>query len=137
MAGVCTSPGRPAYAYNYFGMNLYTVRGDELLVPGRHEIRLEFDYDGGGLGRGGTVVLLVNGEKHATGRVARTIPYYFSFDETLDVGVDLSTPVTDDSSRPRQRVHRHHPHGAHRPGRPERRVVRVRRGLHRRVMGAQ
>jgi arylsulfatase len=88
--------GRPAYAYNYFGMNLYTVRGDEPLTPGRHEIRLEFDYDGGGLGRGGTAVLLVNGEKHATGRVARTIPYYFSFDETLDVGVDLSTPVTDD-----------------------------------------
>jgi arylsulfatase len=41
-------------------------------------------------------VLLVDGEKHATGRVERTIPYYFSFDETLDVGVDLSTPVTDD-----------------------------------------
>src|SRR5690606_32927927 len=88
--------GRPAYAYNYFGMNLYTVRATEPLPPGRHEIRLDFAYDGGGLGKGGTAVLLVDGEKHASGRVARTIPYYFSFDETLDVGVDLSTPVTDD-----------------------------------------
>ncbi|KUL32159.1 arylsulfatase [Streptomyces regalis] len=88
--------GRPAYAYNYFGMNLYTVRGDEPLAPGRHEIRLDFAYDGGGLGKGGTAALLVDGEKHATGRVEQTIPYYFSFDETLDVGVDLSTPVSDD-----------------------------------------
>lgn len=88
--------GRPAYAYNYFGMNLYTVRGGKPLTPGRHEVRLEFDYDGGGLGKGGTATLLVDGEKHASGRVDQTIPYYFSFDETLDVGVDLSTPVTDD-----------------------------------------
>jgi hypothetical protein len=88
--------GRPAYAYNYFGMSLYTARGDEPLAPGRHEIRLEFDYDGGGLGKGGTAVLLVDGEKHATARVGETIAYYFSFDETLDVGVDLSTPVSDD-----------------------------------------
>jgi arylsulfatase len=87
--------GRPAYAYNYFGLNLYTVRGRPL-APGRHEIRVEFDYDGGGLGKGGTATLLVDGEKHASGRVERTIAYYFSFDETLDVGVDLSTPVSDD-----------------------------------------
>jgi arylsulfatase len=57
---------------------------------------VDFHYDGGGLGRGGTVVIGVDGEKHAEGRVERTIPYYFSFDETLDVGVDLGTPVTDD-----------------------------------------
>ncbi|KKD02136.1 hypothetical protein TN53_42220, partial [Streptomyces sp. WM6386] len=88
--------GRPSYAYNYFGMDLYTVCGGAALVPGRHEIRLEFDYDGGGLGKGGTAVLLVDGEKHASERVERTIAYYFSFDETLDVGVDLGTPVTDD-----------------------------------------
>ncbi|WP_020672162.1 arylsulfatase [Amycolatopsis nigrescens] len=88
--------GRPAYVYNYFGMELYTVRGAEALTPGRHEVRLEFEYDGGGLGKGGGATLIVDGAKQATGRVERTIPYYFSFDETLNVGVDLSTPVTDD-----------------------------------------
>jgi hypothetical protein len=36
------------------------------------------------------------GAKTAEGRVEQTIPYYFSFDETLDIGVDLGTPVTDD-----------------------------------------
>jgi len=57
---------------------------------------MEFHYDGGGFGLGGNVVLVVDGAKVAEGRVERTIPYYFSFDETLDVGVDLGTPVSDD-----------------------------------------
>ena len=88
--------GRPHYVYNFFGMALHRVRASEPLPPGRHEIRMDFHYDGDGVGKGGTVVLAVDGEKQAEGRVERTIPYYFSFDETLDVGVDLGTPVTDD-----------------------------------------
>jgi arylsulfatase A-like enzyme len=88
--------GRVRYVYNYFGLQHYRVVADEPLPPGRHEICLDFDYDGFGVGKGGTVVLEVDGEKQAEGRVERTIPYYFSFDETLDVGVDLGTPVTDD-----------------------------------------
>ncbi|HWD05253.1 MAG TPA: arylsulfatase [Amycolatopsis sp.] len=87
--------GRPAYVYNFFGLELFTVTGPDPLSPGRHEVRLEFTYDGGGLGLGGDAVLTADGEKLAVGRVARTIPYYFSFDETLDVGVDLGTPVSD------------------------------------------
>jgi arylsulfatase A-like enzyme len=88
--------GCPAYVYNYFGLKLYTVRGEGQLTPGRHEVRMDFDYDAGGRGQGGTAVLTVDGEKQSSGRVAETIPYYFSFDETLNIGVDLSTPVTDD-----------------------------------------
>ncbi|RJQ77368.1 arylsulfatase [Amycolatopsis panacis] len=88
--------GCPSYVYNYFGMARYTVRGTNPLPAGRHEIRAEFDYDGGGLGKGAMVTLAVDGTKHASGRVERTIPYYFSFDETLNVGVDLGTPVTED-----------------------------------------
>jgi hypothetical protein len=132
----CTG-GKPAYVYNYFGMSLYTVRGERPLTPGRHEVRLEFAYDGGGLGKGGTAVLLVDGEKHATGRVEQTIPYYFSFDETLDVGVDLSTPVTDDypvlDNEFTGIVHtvRIDLHAA--AGEP----AEFDGGLHRRVMGAQ
>lgn len=88
--------GRPCYAYNYLGLELYTVRAEQPLTSGRHEIRMEFSYDGGGVGNGGAVVLVVDGNKDGAGRVEQTIPYYYSFDETLDVGVDLATPVTDD-----------------------------------------
>jgi arylsulfatase len=88
--------GRVHYDYNYFDLEHYPVRSPEALAPGRHDVRVEFHYDGGGYGKGGTVVISVDGGKQAEGRVERTIPYYFSFDETLDVGVDLGTPVTDD-----------------------------------------
>jgi arylsulfatase len=88
----CTA-GHACYAYNYFGLALHRIRTRDPIPRGRHEIRVDFLYDGGGFGKGGTVVL---GAKQAQGRVEDTIPYYFSFDETLDVGVDLGTPVTDD-----------------------------------------
>jgi hypothetical protein len=32
----------------------------------------------------------------AEGRIDKTVAYQFSVDETLDVGCDLATPVTDD-----------------------------------------
>ncbi|MEV4597916.1 arylsulfatase [Amycolatopsis sp. NPDC049253] len=87
--------GRPVYVYNYFGLEHFTAAATDALAPGRHELRLEFTYDGGGPGLGGHAVLTADGEKLAAARVERTIAYYFSFDETLDVGVDLGTPVSD------------------------------------------
>lgn len=88
--------GRAHYAYNYFGLTVHRIAAPSQLSPGRHEIRMEFSYDGGAVGRGGDVTLLVDGEKAAEGRVDATIPYYFAFDETFDVGVDRASPVVDD-----------------------------------------
>ncbi len=57
---------------------------------------MEFAYDGGGLGKGGTVTLYVDGDKVGEGRVEATVPMVFSADETCDVGSDTATPVSDD-----------------------------------------
>jgi hypothetical protein len=57
---------------------------------------MSFDYDGGGVGKGGTATLLVNGDKVASGRIDRTQGMMFSADETAGVGVDDATPVTTD-----------------------------------------
>jgi len=57
---------------------------------------MEFAYDGGGLAKGGTVTLYVDGDKVGEGRVAGTVPMIFSADETLDVGRDTASPVSDD-----------------------------------------
>ena len=57
---------------------------------------MNFDYDGGGIGKGGTATLLVNGEKVASGRIEHTQGMIFSADETAGVGVDDATPVTAD-----------------------------------------
>ena len=88
--------GRACYVYNYFGTTSHVLRAEDPMPAGRHEVRMDFQYDGGGLGRGGTVVLTVDDVKVAHGTVDATIPYYFSFDETFDVGVDLGTPVGTD-----------------------------------------
>jgi arylsulfatase A-like enzyme len=88
--------GRPAYCYNLFGMQRFTVHGDTAVPSGEHQVRMEFGYDGGGLGKGGTVDLFVDGKPAAQGRVEATVPMIFSADETLDVGSDTATPVSDD-----------------------------------------
>jgi hypothetical protein len=57
---------------------------------------MEFAYDGGGLGKGGTATLYIDGDEAGEGRVEATVPMIFSGDETCDVGSDTASPVTDD-----------------------------------------
>ena len=85
--------GKPAYTYNWFGLEKYTVASEEALPAGSAEVKLEFAYDGGGPGKGGLATLYVNGEKVSEGRVERTTPAVFSGDETADVGKDDATQV--------------------------------------------
>ena len=47
--------GRPAYCYNTFGVQRFKVYGADPLPAGEHQVRMEFAYDGGGLGKGGDV----------------------------------------------------------------------------------
>ena len=47
--------GRPAYCYNLFGLQRFKVHGETAVSAGEHQVRMEFAYDGGGLGKGGTV----------------------------------------------------------------------------------
>jgi len=90
--------GRPAHCYNLFGLQQFKVHGEDPVPEGKHQVRMEFAYDGGGLGKGGTVTLYVDGAEVADGRVDATVPLVFSADETTDVGTDSATPVTDDLS---------------------------------------
>lgn len=88
--------GKPTYCYNFLGLQQTKVAAPQALTVGKATIRMDFDYDGGGVGKGGTASLLVNGEKVASGRIERTQPAIFSADETAGVGVDDATPVTTD-----------------------------------------
>jgi arylsulfatase A-like enzyme len=91
-----TDDGRPAYCYNLFGLQRFKVYGDQAIPTSEHQVRMEFNYDGGGLAKGGTVTLYVDGAKAGEGRVEGTVPMVFSADETTDVGSDSATPVSDD-----------------------------------------
>ena len=64
-------------------------------AAGKHQVRVEFKYDGGGLAKGGIVSLYVDGKKDGEGRVDQTVPMLFGTD-TGDVGRDAGSPVSPD-----------------------------------------
>jgi arylsulfatase A-like enzyme len=88
--------GVPAYCYNTFGVARYTVKGSSPVAAGTHQVRLEFAYDGGGLGRGGAATLYLDGDKVGDGRVEATVPMLFSADETTDIGYESGSPVSEE-----------------------------------------
>jgi len=85
-----------AYCYNTFGLEQYKTYSEGPVGPGEHQVRMEFSYDGGGLGKGGNVTLFIDGEPVGTGRVEATVPMVFSANETTDLGEDTGTSVSDD-----------------------------------------
>ena len=87
---------RLKYCYNFAGLEKYVVSATQPLPSGEHQIRMEFAYDGGGLGKGGTVTLYIDGKAVGSGRIERTLPMIFSADETSDVGMKRGSPVTPD-----------------------------------------
>jgi arylsulfatase len=88
--------GKLKYFYNFLGLKHFAVTATSPLPSGKHQARMEFSYDGGGLGKGGKVSLYVDGNKAAEGRIARTHAFLFSMDETMDVGCDVGEPVSED-----------------------------------------
>jgi arylsulfatase A-like enzyme len=88
--------GKPRYCYNLLGLQRFTIGGDAAIPTGTHQVRMEFAYDGGGLGKGGAVTLYVDGTPVSEGRVEGTVPMVFSADETADIGRDSASPVSDD-----------------------------------------
>jgi len=88
--------GKLKYCYNFFGIDLTFVEGTQPVPAGRHQVRMEFKYDGGGLGKGGEVTLYVDGKPDGKGRIERTIPMAISADETCDVGREAGSPVSPD-----------------------------------------
>ncbi len=88
--------GRPTYCYSFFGVQRFKVAADGQVPEGKHQVRMEFAYDGGGLAKGGAVTLYVDGQSVAEGRVEHTQPLIFSADETADVGHETGTTVSDD-----------------------------------------
>ena len=88
--------GRVHEVYNYGGLEWSKVSSSAALAPGRHTILYEFVYDGGKPGSGGVSRLSVDGKPAGEARVARTMPFLYSADEGVDVGMDNETTVTED-----------------------------------------
>jgi arylsulfatase len=91
---------KPVYEYNWFTQARYKVAGTDALPAGPCKVRVEFKYDGGGVGKGGTATLFANDKKVGEGRIEKTVPGRFSADETFDVGMDTGSPVSADYASP-------------------------------------
>jgi hypothetical protein len=88
--------GKPRYCYNLLGIQRFYVEGDREIPSGRHQVRMEFAYEGGGPGKGGTVALLVDGEVVGKGTIPATAAVIFSADDTCDVGKEGGALVAED-----------------------------------------
>jgi hypothetical protein len=99
--GLYVTGGRAAFVYNVLGLQLFVTEAEKPIPAGTRQARMEFDYDGGGLAKGGDVKLYYDGEKAAEGRVEATHPLIFSADETTDVGYEAGTPVSAEHTRHR------------------------------------
>jgi len=87
--------GKPAFSYNYLGLESTQIISSQPLKPGKYQIVYEFKKDGDGPGKGGIGIITVNGTKVAEGKLLRTQPGIFSVDDLADIGIDEGTPVAD------------------------------------------
>jgi arylsulfatase A-like enzyme len=88
--------GKLKYCYNLLGVQYFYVESGFVIPEGEHQVRMEFDYAGGGLGKGGVVSLYVDRKQVGTGKVAATAAAVFSADDTCDVGEESGSPVSQD-----------------------------------------
>jgi arylsulfatase A-like enzyme len=85
-----------AYALSNQPAHKFRIASDRPIAPGNHVVRFAFKYDGGGIGKGATGTLFVDGKQVAQGQIPQTIRNRFSLDETFDIGEDTGTPVIED-----------------------------------------
>jgi arylsulfatase A-like enzyme len=88
--------GKLKYCYNLLGVQYFYAEANNPLPPGAHQVRMEFVYAGGGLGKGGTASLFMDGKKVGEGKVGATAAMVFSADDGCDVGEDTAAAVSPD-----------------------------------------
>ena len=86
--------GRLVYEYNMMIIERYIARSQDKLAAGKH--RIEVDTAIAKPGGSAEVVVTVDGKETARTTVNRTVAGAFTASETLDVGVDLGSPVSLD-----------------------------------------
>jgi arylsulfatase len=91
--GFYLQKGKLVGVHNYIGLERYRIVSAENVPTGKVTLTFEFKYDGGGMGKGGTITLFANGQKIGEGRVEKTAGYKYSLYEGQDIGQDSGSPV--------------------------------------------
>jgi arylsulfatase len=85
--------GKLKYCYNLMGVKYFFAESQDRIPAGMHQVRMEFDYAGGGLGKGGTATLFIDGNRVGRTEIEATAPMVFSADDGCDIGMDTGAPV--------------------------------------------
>jgi arylsulfatase len=88
--------GQAKFHYNVLGIKSFGIEATKPIPAGETQVRMEFAYDGGGMGKGGDVTLYYGGKEVGKGRVEQTQGFIFSADETTDIGYESGTTVSPD-----------------------------------------
>lgn len=95
--------GRPTVrqALSPLAADKFTLKTVEALAPGvPAKVSFDFQYDGGGFGKGGTMRILVDGREVAAGHVDQTISVAESPNEHFTIGYDGGQPVIAEMGAP-------------------------------------
>jgi arylsulfatase A-like enzyme len=109
--GFYLKDSKPIFLWNMVDLERIKWEGIEALGPGKHVVEFDFKYDGmgvgtlafndfGGVGKGGTGTLRVNGTDVQTQEMKETLPMILQWDESFDIGSDTLTGVNDDDYKP-------------------------------------
>ena len=93
--GLYMLKGVPVFNYNMLALLQARWAGDNPIPAGKHTIVFDFKYDGPGIAKGGTGLLMVDGKQVATLQVPKTVPFLLPGDESFDIGIDTRTGVND------------------------------------------
>lgn len=96
--GLLLKDSKPEFLYALSNQpeQKFRIVSDQPIPAGNHVVRVAFKYEGGGIGKGATAVLFVDGKEVGQGRIPQTVPIRFSLDETFDIAEDTGTPVVED-----------------------------------------
>jgi len=87
--------GRPVFTWDLLALERVKWHGKDALSPGKHTLVFDWNYDGPGLGKGGTGTLTVDGKAVDSHPMPRSLPIALMWGETFNVGLDTGTPVDD------------------------------------------
>ncbi|WP_246641588.1 arylsulfatase [Paraburkholderia edwinii] len=97
--GFYVQQGKLVVAHNFVDLERYRIVSTGSVPTGKVTLSFHFQYDGGGLGKGGTVTMFANGKQIGEGRIEKTVPMKYTSSETQDIGEDAGTPV-DNTYKP-------------------------------------
>jgi arylsulfatase len=98
--GIYVRAGKPVFVGNFLNRAIARAASSQVLPTGATKVRADFAYDGGGMGKGGTLSLSIDGKKVGEGKMAQTQGITLGLGGTLDVGMDTGSAVDEEYTPP-------------------------------------